>query len=191
MPNDNDTRELSLAEGLQTFCGRSRGSQVAVVVGGFLVWIAAYAVSLAVLGGETAAITDSPGAIRARRNATAIAGAAIGLYFGALWTRARGGPLLNIVYLVGVQLLVPDRAYALGGTPPEHVVSGAESAFILLFADPTWILDRAITVFPSFVVFALVLVFWGMSLRPAEQNAFVEDHLPKAWLDLRKAEQSK
>ncbi|USZ67029.1 hypothetical protein NGM10_09835 [Halorussus salilacus] len=180
--------EFSMTEGFHPFRGRSRRSQAAVLLGGFLVWFVAYAASVTTLGGAAAATAAAADAVVARRNAAALASAATGLYFGALWTRAHGGPLLNVVYVLGVQVFVPGRAYALGGTPPEHVLSAADSSFVLLLADPAWILHRAVTILPGFAVFALVLAVWGATLSPDEQDAFVESHLPEAWLDLRETE---
>jgi len=175
---------FSAREGFRPFRGRGRRSQVAAVAGGFLAWTAAYALFLTALGDGLAAAGGLE-AVRARRTAAAGAGAATGLYFGALWTRARGGPLLTPLYLLAVQLLVPARAYSLGAAPPEYLVSTGESALVLLFADPQWILDRAVTVAPGPVVFALVLAVWAQSLTPDEESAFVERRFPASWRRLR------
>lgn len=184
MSESTTGEEFSVREGFRPFRGRGRKSQIAVVAGGFLVWTAAYALVLTALGDALAA-AETLDAVRARRTAAASAGAAAGLYFGALWTRARGGPLLTPLYLVAVQLLVPARAYSLGATPPEHLVSTGESALVLLFADPQWILDRAVTVAPGPAAFVLVLLVWAGSLAPEDETAFAESHLPESWLRLR------
>jgi len=175
---------FSAREGFRSFRGRGRRSQVAVVAGGFLVWATAYALFVTALGDGLAA-AEGAEAVRARRTAAAGAGGATGLYFGVLWTRAHGGPLLTPLYLLAVQLLVPARVYSLGAAPPENLVSTGESALVLLFADPQWILDRAVTVAPGPVVFALVLAVWAQSLAPGEEASFVERRLPDSWRRLR------
>lgn len=179
---------LSLADGVQPFRGRGWKAQIAVVAGGVLVWMAAYAVSLTALGGEALASADSLEAVRARRNAAALAGLLTGAYFGGLWTRAHGGPLLNVLYLIGVQVLMPARAYALGGTPPEHTVSQAGTALGLHLANPTWVWDHAIAALPSAVAFCFVVAYWAKSLSPEEEESFARNHLPESWLRLRRTE---
>jgi len=176
--------EFSAREGFRPFRGRARRSQVAVVAGGFLVWTATYALFVTALGDGLAA-AGGVEVVRARRTAAAGAAAATGLYFGALWTRAHGGPLLTPLYLLAVQLLVPARAYSLGAAPPEDLVSTADSALVLLFADPQWVLDRAVTVAPGPVVFALALAVWAQSLAPGEEVSFVERRFPDSWRRLR------
>lgn len=188
MSNRTEGQQISLAEGLQPFRGQGWKAQVAVVAGGFLVWVAAYAVSLTLLGGERLAAADSPVAIRSRRNSAAIAGVIAGLYFAALWTRAYGGPFLNVLYLVGVQAFVPGRVYALGGTPPEHTLTTAGTAFGLFSANPVWVWHHAIAAVPGIVAFGLVLTYWIQSLSAEEEKAFANDHLPEAWLRLRQTE---
>lgn len=188
MSNHTEGRQLSLAEGLRPFRGQGWKAQVAVVAGGLLAWIAAYAVSLTVLGGEALATADSPVAIRSRRNTAAVAGVVAGVYFAALWTRAYGGPLLNVLYLVGTQTLVPGRVYALGGTPPEHTITTAGTAFGIFSANPVWVWHHAIAAGPSLVAFGLVLTYWIRSLSPEEEKEFATTHLPEAWLRLRKTE---
>lgn len=181
-----DDSEFSLRDGFRPFRGQNWRTQIAAVGGSVAVWVAAYALVLTVLG-DGLATAESLGAIDARRNAAAVAGATTGAYFGALWTRGRGGPLLNVFYLVGVQVIVPARVYALGGTPPEHLISEAESALFLLFADPAWLLDHAVMVIPGPVAFGLALAVWGQSLTPEDQRAFVETYFPESWLRLREA----
>lgn len=188
MSNQTGGHGLSLADGVQPFRGRGWKTQVAVVASGVLVWAAAYAVLLTALGGEALASADSLEAIHARRNAAAVAGLLTGGYFAGLWTRAHGGPLLNILYLIGVQVLMPARAYALGGTPPEHPISQAGTALGLHLANPAWVWDHAIAVLPSVVAFCLVLAYWAKSLNPEEEEAFAKNHLPEAWLRLRQTE---
>lgn len=184
MPESTDDPEFSMRDGFRPFRGRGRKSQVAVVAGGFLAWAAAYAVFLTALG-DGLATAGGVEAVRARRRAAAAAGAAAGLYFGVLWTRARGGPLLTPLYLLAVQLLVPARVYSLGAAPPEHLVSTGGSALVLIFADLQWILDRALTVAPGPVAFAFALAVWAQTLTPDEEAAFAERYLPESWLRLR------
>lgn len=188
MSDGNDGQQLSLAEGLQPFRGRGWQSQVAVVAGGFLAWTAAYAAVLALLGGDGLATAETAAAVRSRRRAAAVAGAAAGLYFAALWARAHGGPILNVLYLVGTQAFVPGRVYALGGAAPEHAVTTAGTAFGLSAVDPVWVVHHLIAVGPSFVAFGVALTYWGASLTPAEEEAFATNHLPEAWLRLRDTE---
>ncbi|WP_134668526.1 hypothetical protein [Halorussus marinus] len=184
MPDSTSDDAFSAREGFRPFRDRDRRSQVAVVAGGVLVWAAAYALVVTALG-DGLATAEATEAVRARRTAAAGAGAATGLYFGALWTRAHGGPLLTPLYLLAVQFLVPARAYSLGAAPPESLVSTADSALVLVFADPQWILDRAVTVAPGPVVFAVVLAVWAQSLGPGEEASFVERRFPESWRRLR------
>lgn len=188
MSNTTGQQQLSLAEGLQPFRGQGWKMQVAVVAGGLLVWTAVYAALLTLLGSEGVATADSAAAIRLRRNAAAVAGAVLGLYFAALWTRAYGGPFLNILYLIVTQTFMPDRVYALGGTPPEHTITTAGTAFGFFSANTHWVWTHAIAAGPSLVVFGLVLAHWMRSLSDEEEKAFATNHLPKSWLRLRQTE---
>lgn len=183
---EQDTNGLSLLEGFQPFQGQDWRHQVLAFLGGILVWTATYVVVLAGVGGEPIATGDSIAAIHIRRNTAAIASAAVGVYFAALWTQACGGPLLNTLYLVGVEGLIPDKIYALGGTPPEHLVSDTGSFMGLYLTNPVWVRDHLIAGFPGIIIFFVIVTYWIQSRTPEEEREFAQNHLPRSWLHLRR-----
>jgi len=139
------------------------------------------------LGWEGLATAETVRAVHARRNAASVAGMVSGLYFAALWSRGVGGPVLNVLYYIGIQAFVPDRVYALGGTPPEHAFTRAATEG-LNATSSIWLRDASILVGPGVVAFGLALTYWIRSLSPEGQEHFATDHLPEAWLRLRETE---
>ena len=95
--------------------------QVVLVAGGIALWIGAYTLIIDVMGWTALASADSSEAIQARRWAATGATATMTAYFMLGMFRGFGGPLLSMFwYPLLIIVLMPDQAFGLFGSTPEH-----------------------------------------------------------------------
>lgn len=172
--------EISLVDGLQPFRNQSRLIHAVAVVVGILIWIGVYVAVMKLTGWETMATADTGAAIHARRNAGGLASLVCGAYFGLLWFRAIGGPLLNFLYPVAIVVLMPDRVFALFEAPPARVY--AVTPYSGLFNDFGWYWDNLVLGLPIAVGMATVLYCWNQYVLTHEQKReFADQHVPDVW----------
>lgn len=180
MPNPDEPAEITLVDGLQPFRNQSRLVHAVAVVVGILVWVGVYIAVMKLTGWETMASANTIEAIHARRNAAGVASLVCGAYFGLLWVRAIGGPLLNVLYPVAIVALMPDRVFALFEAPPAHIyVATPYSGFI---SGPGWYWDTLLVGLPLFVGLMVPLYYWNRYVLTDEQKReFADQHVPEVW----------
>lgn len=86
---------------------------VMIVVVGALLGIVSYVYLAGLLGGSRAISVDGMAAVR--RTAIALSGVVVGAYLSVAFVRGIGGPLLNLLYLLGHLTLTPLVAVRLAG----------------------------------------------------------------------------
>lgn len=170
---------MRIRDGLQPFRNQSPVVHALAVAFGVLVWIGAYVAVMKVTGWDTHATAETVGAIHARRNAAGVASLLCGAYFGLLWAKAIGGPLLNFLYPVAIVVLMPYRVFSLGETPPTYVYSTRKYHTVHGY---NWPQDVLIVGLPLYVGMIVLLYYWNRYvLSDEEKRAFADRHTPDAW----------
>lgn len=180
MPNPDEPAGISLVDGLRPFRNQSRLVHAVAVAVGVLTWVGTYVAVMKATGWDAVAAAETVEAIHARRNAAAVASLACGAYFGLLWIKAVGGPLLNFLYPVAIVVLMPDRVFALFETPPAQVY--AATSYSGLLNEFGWYWDTAIVGVPLFVGLLIPLYYWNRYvLTDRQKREFADRHVPEAW----------
>lgn len=177
---DSEPQELSLREGLQPFKNQSHVLHAIMVIGGVFVWIGAYVAVMNVTGWDALAAEESIRAMHARRNAGGVASGVCGLYFGVMWTRAYGGPLLNFFYPMIIISFMPDGVLALFQTPPEHVITMGTS-----FLDARFAWDYVVFGIP-FMLMSIPIFYKHKHMTEEEKREWRDKHAPEVWYEGRK-----
>ncbi|SEP13595.1 hypothetical protein SAMN04487948_1166 [Halogranum amylolyticum] len=124
---------------------------VAVLLGG-VVFTSMY---LFTLGDAALAAATGSTAIAVRQTATLVAGVATGVYFALTYTRAIGGPGLNILYPILTIVTLPYAIAMSQGGVPAQLWTEAEFIFSVQF-----IIDGLKVGLPGVVAFIAVMLGW-------------------------------
>jgi hypothetical protein len=132
-------------------------------------------------GWDALAADASLEGITVRRKAAAPASLACGIYFGLLWTRCIGGPILNfLVYPAVITVYMPAEVFALfQPIPPDYLAYDPRPGEADLSATISGLYVGA----PAAVSSFLTAILWAI-FKPTEVvNERLEAHAPPGWGD--------
>lgn len=163
---------MKLRAAVAGFRGQPWYVHLLVLLGGWLLFAAAYAGAVAVRGGLP--LLWVTGAAGFRATGAYVATPLAGAYYGWLVTRARGGPATNLLALVVAPVALPGLvASVLGGRVPAAVLGESRSAALLAV-----FLGAA----------AALVVVWTWARRrfdtAGERAEWVATHLPASMDDV-------
>lgn len=164
----------TLRDGLRLFRGRPPAVNVAAILAGFALSTVVYLAVVLSDGGTTVLTSDAEAAVRARQTAAAVAGGVAGLYFGACFTRALGGPFLDVVSVVVVPIVVPAVVGLAAGSLPSPTVAEARRAGFLG--------EALYLILPGILLLFAVILVWGFVADADEE--WVRRHVPDAFRDI-------
>lgn len=164
---------MSLPLGFAPFAGESRRDCLIVAAGGVAAFLVGYAGAAAVFFGLGA--LDHGVDRDARRIAGTFGSLACWGFYAAMFTRGKGGPILNaVVYPVGTAVLVPvGFRWLLFG--PDW--GGLRERLGFFLFRPALFVDAAFLLGPGLVFFASVLTLWASRLGEAEVERWQRTHL--------------
>lgn len=137
---------------------------VAVLLGG-VVFMSVY---LFGLGDPALASAGGPRAVATRQTAILLAGVTTNVYFGLAYTRAIGGPGLNILYPILAIVVLPSTIALAQGTLPAQLWTESEFVFSAQFVG-----DGVKIGLPGVLVFVAVMLCWflvGLGSEDAVQE---------------------
>lgn len=155
-----------------------------VVLGGFAVWMSAYALHLSVVGGDVAlAAAGGPDALAARQAGIRAASVACWLWFSLAFTVGKGGPLLDVtLYPTGALLFGPYlTALVVVGRLPSEMYTAAGPTSALFVAD-------GVGIFLPGVLLSLAVLgaFLGVKTYVlGTHEAWADKHLPEPYHEYR------
>ena len=164
---------------LRPFRNQSHLVHLCWLAGSVLVWLSAYTLVVYLVGWNEVVTANTTSGVLARRNAGAIAGGVTGVYVGVMWIRGYGGPALNIVYLVGLLILLPAEAFTLFETVPEQVYRRNPWPM-----HPQSLRDMFVYLSLSLPGFTATLVLWAEKIAGPEQaKQWAYEHMPSVWIE--------
>lgn len=170
-----DVNHIGWSEAVQLFRGRSKAASVLALFGALVLSTVLYLALLRSNGGLELAASNEVSAIEARKSALTLTGIFLGTYLGTCYTRALGGPFINVVtyplWFVGLPVFV-GLAF---GTLPELTVVGSR--------EPGFMREALSISVPGMVCLVGILVVWSrfLSWRGDAGEQWARRHMPPAY----------